>query len=335
VKDQFITLNHGGGGKASHSLVDRVFVEALRNPHLRPPNDSATLEIAGARLAFTTDSYTVDPIFFPGGDIGSLAVNGTVNDLCASGAKPLYLSLAVILEEGFSITELKRITLSIAQASSTAGVQIVTGDTKVVPRGKADKIYINTAGIGLLPGDVPPSADQARTGDHVLISGPIGEHGATIMACRGDLGLDLDIRSDTAPLNGLTHQLLDACTVKCLKDPTRGGLASSLNEIAAASQVGIELDEESVPVGGAVRGLCEILGLDPLYLANEGRLLVVVSPERSDAALAALRGHSMGRDARRIGHVVAGPPGLVLIRTAVGGRRVLDMTAGEALPRIC
>jgi hydrogenase expression/formation protein HypE len=335
LKDQFITLSHGGGGRASQSLIESVFMDALRNPHLERRGDSAVLEMAGARLAFTTDSYTVEPLFFPGGDIGSLAVNGTVNDLCAAGAEPLYLSLAVILEEGFPLADLRRITASIAHASREAGVQIVTGDTKVVPRGKADRIYINTSGLGLLPAGPAPAPDCARAGDRVLISGPIGDHGATIMAQRGDLGLELDLRSDTAALSGLTRDLMAACTVHCLRDPTRGGLASALNEIAAASQVGIELDENSIPVAPGVRGVCEILGLDPLCLACEGRLLIILPAVHSHRALAALRNHPAGANATEIGRVVENGSGLVLIRTAMGGRRVLDMTIGEALPRIC
>lgn len=335
-RDELVTLSHGGGGKASQSLIENVFVQALANPLLNPPNDSAILDIGGVKLAFTTDSYTVDPVFFPGGDIGSLAVNGTINDLCAAGAEPLYLSVAVILEEGFPVADLRRIVGSIATAAKQAAVQVVTGDTKVVQRGKVDKIFINTTGIGRLHGGQAVAPSAARPGDRVLLSGQIGEHGITILAARGDLGLEVDLKSDTAPMNGLLRVITRTnLAIHCMKDPTRGGIASTLNEIATASGVGIEIDEQAIPILPQVRGACEILGLDPLYVANEGKMIIIAPADAADAIVAAMRSHPLGESACIIGEVVEEHPAMVVLRTTFGGCRVVDMPVGEVLPRIC
>lgn len=342
--DEVVTLSHGSGGKASRQLIEAVFRSALSNPVLDRLDDSAVLSAGDARIAFTTDSYVIDPVFFPGGDIGSVAVNGTINDLATAGAEPIGLSLGVILEEGFPVADLRRIVDSMRAAADAAGVPIVTGDTKVVHRGKADRIFVNTAGVGLVTCDPPPSLSGARPGDVVLLSGPIGDHGVTVLAARGELDLELDTRSDTAALNGLAGAILDSvresaggetAAVRCLKDPTRGGVATALNEIAAQSQVGITIDETAVPVRPDVRGACEILGIDPLYVANEGRLLVVVAPESAEVVLTAMREHEHGRESRAIGEITAEPQRLVLLRTAIGGTRVVDMLVGDALPRIC
>jgi hydrogenase expression/formation protein HypE len=335
LRDEVVTLNHGSGGKASHALVENVFVKALANPLLNPLADQALLEVGAGRLAFTTDSYVVDPIFFPGGDIGRLAVNGTVNDLAVAGARPLYLSLGVILEEGFPIADLRRIVASIAEAAAAAGVVVTTGDTKVVPRGKADRIFLNTSGIGLLRRP-PLDPNGIRPGDRILISGSVGDHGLTILVARGDLGLELETTSDTAPLHELAAALLEAAPdTRCLKDPTRGGLATTLNEIALQSGWAFLVNEEAVPVAPEVRGACELMGIDPFYVANEGKLLAVVPAASAPAALAALQAHPLGTGAREIGEVAAEPERLVLLRTAIGGTRVLDMLTGDPLPRIC
>jgi hydrogenase expression/formation protein HypE len=314
-----------------------VFVEAFRNPVLEQLEDGASLDVGGARLAFTTDSYVVSPLFFPGGDIGDLAVNGTVNDLAMCGARPLHLSAGFILEEGFPVADLKRIAASMARAAAAAGVQIVTGDTKVVPRGKADGCFITTAGVGVLERPVTLRAGAARPGDAVIVSGPLGDHGITIMLARGELDIEADLVSDTAPLHELTAGLLDAGGdgVRVLRDATRGGVATILNEIAAASQVAVVVDEASVPVREVVNGASELLGIDPLYVACEGRLVAVVDPSRADAVMAALRAHPLGDGAAVIGHVADDPPGLVLLRTAFGGTRIVDMLVGDPLPRIC
>jgi hydrogenase expression/formation protein HypE len=311
---------------------------AFANPLLDRMDDSAVLPIAGTdvRLAFTTDSYVVSPLFFPGGDIGQLAVHGTVNDLAVSGAEPLWLSVSLILEEGLAMAELKRVIQSMQTAAEAAGVQIVTGDTKVVSRGQADKIFINTAGIGVFRRSVDISSMNARPGDKVLVSGPIGDHGVAIMLAREALDIEADIVSDTAPLNGLIADLFKATTaVHCLKDPTRGGVATALNEIALNSNVAIAINERDIPVRPEVNGACEILGIDPLTIANEGRLLAIVAPEAADTALAALRSHALGVEAMVIGEVLPDPPGMVFLRTGIGGTRVLDMLVGDPLPRIC
>jgi hydrogenase expression/formation protein HypE len=336
VKDERITLAHGAGGKATHTLIDAVFLEAFRNPLLEPLEDQAVFTIGGARLAFTTDSYVVRPLFFPGGDIGELAVNGTVNDLAMSGARPRYLSAGFIIEEGMPTADLIRIAESMARAAEAAGVQIVTGDTKVVERGKADGCYINTAGVGVITHDLVLGAGQARPDDVVLVSGPIGDHGITVMLARGDLDIETDLTSDTAPLADLVDRLLGATHgVRCLRDATRGGVATILNEVARASDVAIVVDERTVPVRPEVRGASEILGIDPLYVACEGRFVAVVAPEAADAALEALRGHPLGEQAAVIGRVKADPPSLVLLKTEFGGTRIVDVLIGDPLPRIC
>lgn len=339
LRDEHITLSHGSGGKATHNLVEGLFGAELSNPILDLMEDSAVFSLngSGERIAFTTDSYVVKPLFFPGGDIGRLAVHGTVNDLAVAGAVPRYLSAAVILEEGYPVAELRRIVASLREAAEEAGVQIVTGDTKVVERGKADGLYINTAGVGAVRADVTLSTGAARPGDRVLVSGPIAEHGVAILMAREELFLESDVESDTAPLNGLVTALLDAAGrgVRCLKDATRGGIASAVNEIAIQSGVAIAVEEEAFPIRADVRGACEILGIDPLHMANEGKLVAVVDPALADDALRALRAHERGREAAEVGEVLAEPDGMVFVRTGIGGRRVLDMLVGDALPRIC
>jgi len=337
VKEERITLAHGSGGKATHTLIEAVFLEAFRNPLLEAMEDQAVLDIGGARLAFTTDSYVVSPVFFPGGDIGDLAVNGTVNDLAMSGARPLYLSAGFILEEGFPVADLERIVASMAAAAAAAGVQIVTGDTKVVQRGKADGCYINTAGVGLIERPVHLGADRCRPGDAVIVSGPIGDHGVTIMLARGELDIESDIVSDTAPLHELVAALLDAVPdgVRALRDATRGGVATILNEMAKASGVAVVVDETQVPVRPEANGACEILGIDPLYVACEGRLVAIVDGTHAHTALTALRHHPLGTGAAIIGHINDDPPGLVLLKTTFGGTRIVDMLVGDPLPRIC
>lgn len=336
IKEERITLAHGAGGKATHTLIDALFLEAFRNPVLEQMEDQASLTINGTRLAFTTDSYVVSPLFFPGGNIGDLAINGTVNDLAVSGAQPLYISCGFILEEGFPVADLQLIAASMAEAAEAAGVQIVTGDTKVVQRGLADGCYINTAGIGVINRDVSLGAANVKPGDVVLVSGPIGDHGVTIMLARGELDIESDLQSDTANMAGLINDLLDATTgVRCLRDATRGGVATILNEVARASNVAIVVDERSVPVREEVRGASEILGIDPLYVACEGRLVCIVDGAEADAALAALRGHPLGQGAAIIGTVKDDPPTLVLLKTEFGGTRIVDMLIGDPLPRIC
>jgi len=339
LRDEKITLSHGSGGKATHNLVEGVFAPAFSNPLLDAMDDAAIFSIngSGQRLAFTTDTYVVSPLFFPGGDIGKLAVHGTINDLAMAGAEPLYLSAGFILEEGFPIAELRRIVASMAQAATEAGVAIVTGDTKVVQRGKADGLFINTAGVGLMRGSWLLGQTQLQPGDRVLLSGPVGDHGIAIMMAREALEIETDVQSDTAPLHTLVASMLQAAGdgVHCLKDPTRGGVATALNEMALGSEVSIALDENAVPVHPEVRGACEILGLDPLTIANEGKLLAIVTSEVEEKALAAMRAHPLGREAVVIGTVQAEPAGLVFLRTDIGGMRVLDMLVGDPLPRIC
>jgi hydrogenase expression/formation protein HypE len=336
VKEPRITLSHGAGGKATHNLIDAIFLDAFRNPELEQLSDAASVQVGDARLAFTTDSYVVSPLFFPGGDIGELAVNGTVNDLAMAGARPLVISAGFILEEGFPTDDLRRVVASMAAAAKAAGVQIVTGDTKVVQRGKGDGCYINTAGIGVRERPVELNAANATPGDVILVSGPIGDHGITVMLARGELDISADIVSDTAPLHELTAALLDAApATRMLRDATRGGVATILNEVAAASKTAIVVDEDAVPVRPEVRGASELLGIDPLYVACEGRLVAVVPPEQADAALAALHGHPLGEGAAVIGRVVEDPPGLVLLKTTFGGTRIVDMLVGDPLPRIC
>ncbi|HTR17800.1 MAG TPA: hydrogenase expression/formation protein HypE [Acetobacteraceae bacterium] len=336
-----VTLAHGGGGTAMRDLVDSVFVETFDNPELRRLDDQARLDIAGlaaagGRLAFSTDGFVVRPLFFPGGDIGKLAVCGTVNDLAVGGARPLYLSCAVIIEEGFDIATLRRIAASMREAAAEAGVTIVTGDTKVVERGAADQLFITSAGVGLVPPGRALSASAARPGDVVLVNGPLGEHGAAILAARGELAIDAPIASDCRPLHGLMETLLAAAPgTRCARDATRGGAAAVLNEIAETSGVAIRIDEPALPLRPALRGFCELLGFDPLYLANEGTLLAFVPPGEAVAALAAMQSHPYGREARAIGEVIAGRAGMVTLRTSFGGERLIDMLVGDQLPRIC
>ncbi len=345
-RDEQITLAHGSGGRAMHELIEGLFLEHLRNPLLEALEDQAVFEIGNShgksRLAFTTDSYVVDPIFFPGGDIGRLAVNGTVNDLCVSGARPLYLSAGFILEEGFPIADLKRILTSMRAAATEAGVEVVTGDTKVVQKGSADKIFINTSGIGIIESPIRLSASRAQVGDKVILSGHVGDHGTTIMIARGELELETEIESDTAPLNSLVQDMLDEAArsstadgIHCLRDPTRGGVATTLNEIALSSEVCIEIHEGRIPVREEVKGACEILGLDPLYVANEGRLIAIVSAGIAEPLIARMRENLYGRAACVIGEVKPEPQGIVAMRTGFGGTRIVDMLVGEQLPRIC
>jgi hydrogenase expression/formation protein HypE len=336
VKEDRITMSHGAGGKATQTLIEAIFLDAFRNPLLEPLEDAARLQISGARIALTTDSYVVKPLFFPGGDIGDLAVNGTVNDLSMSGAVPLYLSSGFILEEGFPVADLTRIVTSMRAAADAAGVQIVTGDTKVVEKGKADGCYINTAGVGLIEHDLNLGVAQARPGDAIIVSGPIGDHGITIMLARGDLDIEADVTSDTAPLAGMVASLLSRTTgVRALRDATRGGVATILNEIATAAGVGVLVSEDAIPVRAEVRGASELLGIDPMYVACEGRLVAVVDSAQADVALAALRAHRHGEQAAIIGQVTAAPPGIVQLKTSFGGTRIVDLLVGDPLPRIC
>src|SRR5580658_38200 len=336
VREDRITMSHGAGGKATQSLIEAIFLEAFSNPLLEPLEDGASLRIGETRLAFTTDSYVVSPLFFPGGNIGDLAINGTVNDLAMTGAVPLYLSAGFILEEGFSVEDLTRIAASMAAAGQRAGVQIVTGDTKVVQRGKADGCYINTAGVGLIAADTNLGVAHARPGDAIIVSGPIGDHGITIMLARGELEIEADVSSDTAPLNGLVASLLGSTTgVRALRDATRGGVATILNEIAKAADVGILVHEPAIIVREPVRGAAELLGIDPMYVACEGRMVAVVEGAVADVALSALRAHPAGAQASIIGHVTSEPRGIVQLRTSFGGTRIVDLLVGDPLPRIC
>jgi len=331
-----VLLGHGSGGKMTADLIARYFLPAFRNSYLERLDDQAVLSIAGARLAFTTDAHVVTPLFFPGGDIGMLAVNGTVNDLAMAGARPLYLSAAFILEEGFPLAELARIVDSMSAAARKAGVLFVTGDTKVVDRGKADGCFITTSGVGVVTHRLDITAAGALPGDVVILSGAIAEHGTAIMVARADLEVEAPIQTDSTPLDELVHGMVEAGgEIHCLRDPTRGGVATALNEIARQSSVGIVLEEEAILVKEPVRGICEILGLDPLYVANEGKLLAVVTPGSADKVLAAMRRRAEGRDARIIGEVVEDPDRLVVLKTRVRGRRIVDMLQGDQLPRIC
>ncbi|NKW71897.1 hydrogenase expression/formation protein HypE [Rhodobacteraceae bacterium R_SAG10] len=336
-----ITLAHGGGGKAMRDLIDDVFISVFDNPSLASLEDQARISLAqlaqdGDRLAFTTDSYVVDPLEFPGGDIGKLAVCGTVNDLAVGGAKPLYLSCSVIIEEGIEVELLRKIARSMALAAKQAGVQIVTGDTKVVDRGSCDRLFINTSGIGVIPTGLTLGVDQARPGDIILVNGLLGDHGAAIMNARGDMALTTPVDSDCASLNGLISSIIKAAPdVRFFRDATRGGLATVLNEIALASNVGIEIIEDHTPIRKEVRGFCEILGLDPLYLANEGKIVCVAPENQAEKVLQAMRADELGRKAARIGHVTENRPGRVVMQTVFGGHRIVDMLVGEQLPRIC
>lgn len=335
VRD-YISLGHGSGGKLSAELMRDVFLPAFRNETLERLEDQATLTLGNIRIALTTDSFVVKPLFFPGGDIGSLAVHGTINDLAMGGATPLFLSVAFIIEEGLSMETLRRITASLGRAASACGVQVVTGDTKVVDKGSGDGVFINTTGLGVMPEGVHLSAGEARPGDAVILSGFIGDHGIAILAEREGLEFDTRVQSDSAPLHTLVADMLATThAIRCLRDPTRGGVSSSLNEIAAQSRVGILLEEEAIPVREEVRGACEMLGLDPLYVANEGKLLAIVDPSVADDLVSSMRQHPLGRQARRIGTVQATDAGWVTMRTLLGTTRIVDMLAGDQLPRIC
>lgn len=341
VKVPNVTLAHGGGGKAMRDLIDDVFIEAFDNASLAPLEDQARLGIAelasyGDRLALTTDSYVVYPLQFPGGDIGKLAVCGTINDLAVGGAKPLYLTCAAIVEEGLSVDTLRDIAKSMAATAAEAGVKIVTGDTKVVQRGACDKLFLNTAGVGVIREGIDLGADKAQPGDAILVNGLLGDHGATILNARGDMVLSTPIESDCAALHGLIDDVIAAAPqIRFLRDATRGGVATVLNEIAEGSQVGIEIVEKKTPIRPEVKGFCEILGLDPLYLANEGKVVCVVPEEQATAALEAMQNHPLGKGAAHIGRVTDGRPGRVVMQTVFGGRRIVDMLVGEQLPRIC
>jgi hydrogenase expression/formation protein HypE len=337
-----ILLGHGSGGQLTADLIQRLFVPAFGNDVLGALEDQATVSVPVAhasgscRIAFTTDSFVVRPLFFPGGDIGRLAVHGTVNDLAVGGARPLFLSAAFILEEGLPLTDLQRIVVSMRQACTEAGVSLVTGDTKVVDHGKGDGMYITTSGVGLVPEGISLSIHNARPGDRILVSGTIGDHGIAIMSVREGLEFETVLESDTAELTTLAQTILEVCpSTRCMRDPTRGGLSSVLNELTAASGVGVRLDEAAIPIRPEVRGACEMLGLDPLYVANEGKLVAVVPPEDADSVLQAMRAHPLGKNAALIGEVVADNYGMVIMRSLVGGERVVTMLAGEQLPRIC
>lgn len=335
MNEDRILLAHGSGGKLSHDLIENSFLPDLTNPILNKLDDSAVLELSG-RLAFTTDSYTVNPIFFPGGDIGRLAICGTINDLSMSGARPLYLSLSFIIEEGLPFSELKKILTSIKEAADEAEVKIVTGDTKVVNQGSADKLFINTAGVGIVPEGVNISAANARPGDRVILSGNIGDHGIAVISQREGLKFQVPVPSDCAPLNKLVAAMLAAsASIHCLRDPTRGGLATTLNDFAGQSNVGIRIEEDKIPVDRAVLAACELLGFDPLYIANEGKLVAIVPPDDADRILGKMKRNKYGTRAAIIGEVVAEHPGKVVMKTSLGASRIVDMTVGELLPRIC
>jgi len=332
-----ILLAHGSGGRLSHDLIEKLFLPHFDNPILARLDDSALIELeTGARLAFTTDSYVVSPLFFPGGDIGKLATCGTINDLSMSGAKPLYMSASFIIEEGFPLADLKRIVLSMRKVVEESGVKIVAGDTKVVGEGAADGIFVNTTGVGLIPEGVHISGANAQPGDMIMVSGTLGDHGIAIMNQREGLEFASSLESDCAPLQGLVAQMLEASLeIHCLRDPTRGGLATTLNEMAAQSQATFLIEEEKVPVRDEVRGVCELLGLDPLYLANEGKLVAVVPPHAADGVLEAMRGHPYGKGSVVIGQVLSDHPCRVVMKTTLGAHRLVEMAVGELLPRIC
>jgi len=359
-----ILMAHGSGGQMGHELVERLFLRYFDNPILAQLDDAAVMEVSGfkfqvsglsnfetsdLKLAFTTDSYVVSPIFFPGGDIGKLAVCGTVNDLAMGGATPLVLSAGFILEEGLPLADLERVVVSMAATARDAGVQIVTGDTKVVDHGKADRLFVNTAGVGVVPSGVEVGGGRVQPGDSVILSGAVGDHGMTIMSQREGLSFDSPLESDCAPLHGLVAAMLGALSpdgglgnppigvgmIHCLRDPTRGGLATTLNEVAGKAGLGIEIVEQVIPVRDAVRAACELLGLDPLYVANEGKLVAFVAPEAADAVLEAMQAHEYGQEAAVIGQVTDKYPGRVVLRTSLGARRIVDMLVGEQLPRIC
>lgn len=331
-----ILLGHGSGGKLSADLIEKIFVPAFKNEILDQLGDQAVVDINGTKVAFTTDSYVVNPIFFPGGNIGDLAVNGTVNDLAVGGAKPLYISVGMIIEEGFAINELCTVVESMQKAAENAGVMLVTGDTKVVEKGKGDKIFINTSGIGIIQNDVAISPSKVKPGDKIILSGPIGLHGITILSKREGLEFDVDLESDSAPLNHMVQKMLAASkNVRWMRDTTRGGLSSTLNELAKSTKLGIEIVETQIPIPESVKAACEMLGLDPLYVANEGNLAAVVPAEDADKILEAMKECFAGNNATIIGEIVDEHHKMVLMKTVIGGKRVVDMLSGEQLPRIC
>jgi hydrogenase expression/formation protein HypE len=335
MNDETILLAHGSGSRLSHELIEKNFLPPLANPLLAKLDDSAVFDLSG-RLAFTTDSYVVNPIFFPGGDIGKLAVCGTINDLAMSGAAPLHLSLALIIEEGFTLSELTRIVKSIKAAAEEADVNIVTGDTKIVNRGSVDRLFINTAGIGVVPPGVDISGANAKIGDKIILSGTIGDHGIAVMSQREGLKFSVPVKSDCAPLNKLVSQMLEASSqINCLRDPTRGGLATTLNELAKQSRVGIRIEEDKIPVRDGVRAACELLGFDPLYVANEGKLVAIVTADDAQKVLSKMKRNRYGADASIIGEVTVEHKGKVIMRTRLGASRIVDMLSGELLPRIC
>lgn len=333
--DDKVILAHGSGGRLSHDMIERLLMPHLANPVLDRMDDSAVIELKG-RIAFTTDSYIIKPVFFPGGDIGRLAICGTINDLATSGAVPKYLSLGLIIEEGLPVADLERIMASVSETAKESGVLIVTGDTKVVDHGSADRIFINTSGIGVIPEGIDISGANAKDGDKVIVSGTIGDHGIAVMAQREGLKFSVPVESDCAPLNGLVSDILKvSANIHCLRDPTRGGLATTLNELASQSGVGIQIYEDKIPVKDAVRGMCEILGFDPLYIANEGKMVIIAANEDTDTIIAALRKNRYGKDATVVGEVTDQHKGRVVLKTMLGSSRIVDMPAGDLLPRIC
>ena len=333
---EHVLLGHGSGGRMTADLIQKMFLPAFNNKVLDALEDQATVRLHGSRLAVTTDSFVVRPIFFPGGDIGSLAVHGTVNDLAVGGAKPLFLAAAFILEEGLPMADLNRMVVSMRNACDAARVTLVTGDTKVVDRGKGDQVFITTTGIGVVPDGLELSISSAKPGDRILVSGTIGDHGIAIMSVREGLEFETVLESDSATLNGLTSTMLESCpAIRCMRDPTRGGLSSALNDLASASKVGVQLIESAIPLRREVRAACEVLGLDPLYVANEGKLIAIVPQSDADALLATMRDHPLGREAAVIGEIVTDHLGMVTMKTLIGGQRVVTMLAGEQLPRIC
>lgn len=336
MKTDNILLDHGSGGKISHSLITDIMLPIFNNPILSQLNDGAIFDIEGKRLAFSTDTYVVDPIFFPGGNIGTLSINGTVNDIAMCGATPLFLSAGLIIEEGFSLADLKTILQEMSIAAEKAGVKVVTGDTKVVPKGAADKIFINTSGIGIIPKNMDIASHRARPGDKIILSGSIADHGITILTQREGMTFDSSVASDTAPLNHMVKNMLSVCkNIHVLRDPTRGGIGTALNEIAIKSEIGIKIYEEKIPVKNEVAAICELLGFDPVYIANEGKLLAFVPPDHVEKVLDVIRENRFGREACIIGEVVEDNPRKVFMRTRIGGTRIVDMLTGEQLPRIC
>ncbi len=337
LKNGRVELSHGSGGRAMAQLVADLFHAAFDNEWLRRGNDQAAFDVQGGRMVMTTDAYVISPLFFPGGDIGSLAVHGTINDVSMAGARTLYLSASFILEEGLPLADLKRIADSMGTAARTAGVSIITGDTKVVERGKADGVFVSTTGLGVVPAGIDLSIEKARPGDRIIVSGCLGDHGVAVMSKRHNLDFETAIVSDSAPLNGLVAVMVEACggDIRAMRDPTRGGLASTLNEMARQAGVGIRIREEAIPVRPEVAAACELLGLDPLYVANEGKLTAVVAPDSAEALLAAMRAHPLGHEAAIIGEVIADEHRFVQMTTAFGGDRMVDWLAGEQLPRIC